>query len=99
MDIIVITKNGKTFIEQSKELYEKNKKNTEKDGYRLATKQEIEARASKNGFKPEPELKSIKQKATDNKSVNKNVTNSVKQEPKEEKLFPHDLDEIGPDQK
>ncbi len=88
MEIIVITKNGKTFIEQSKELYEKNKKNTEKDGYRLATKSEIEARASKNGFKPE-----VKEE------TKPKIKAKPETKPKDEALFPHDLDEIGPDQK
>lgn len=51
MELIVVTRNGKTFLNYTPEKYAKNKALLDKDGYRKATKAEIDAHAKKQGLK------------------------------------------------
>ena len=57
MEQDIVTKNGKTFLNYSKEKYEKNKDILAKDGYRIATKEETEKKAAKDGFPVKEEVK------------------------------------------
>jgi hypothetical protein len=57
MSSTFVTKNGKTFIGYDDDVYKSVKKTIENEGYRKATKTELDSIMKKRGFEPQPKKK------------------------------------------